>query len=134
MNKNMIRMPTVLAMALVAVLSACGESSSPSADRPAESGSIPDAATPSGSALGDVGGRVLDASGKPRAGVPVIPRSLDDPSKPIPEMMVVSDTDGSYTWRLSAGRYELKAAGAEPVTVVVKAADAVGADLKVKRK
>lgn len=54
-----------------------------------------------------VTGTVRGADGKPAAGVLVVARSLDAPSKPIPEIAVFSDSTGAYAWPLRPGRYEL---------------------------
>jgi len=54
-----------------------------------------------------VAGQIMDRRGRPVVGALVQPRSLDDPSPPIPEVAIVSDGDGRYTWRLVPGRYEI---------------------------
>lgn len=54
-----------------------------------------------------VEGRVTDTQGRPIAGALVVPKSLDEPSPPIPEIAVVSDEEGRYAWRLPPGRYQI---------------------------
>src|SRR5262245_18120616 len=58
------------------------------------------AAEPGTSVRGTVTGRVTGAGGAPVAGAAVLPRSLDDPAKAIPEMLVSTDADGAYQWTL----------------------------------
>jgi hypothetical protein len=84
-------------------------------DRPAASSDSP--AAGAGTAEG-VAGRVTDAHGKPLAGVAVHPRSLAQPSQPIPELAVRSEDDGRYTWTLKPGDYEITftADGYSPTT------------------
>jgi hypothetical protein len=52
-------------------------------------------------------GQITNSLGRPVAGAFVQPRALDDPSPPIPEIAIVSDSDGRYTWRLFPGTYEI---------------------------
>lgn len=66
--------------------------------------------------LGTVTGTVTSSTGEPVAGATVQPRSLDDPSPPIPELVVQTDPDGRYTWRLPPGEYELSAQLADGTT------------------
>lgn len=54
-----------------------------------------------------VEGHVTDSGGKPLADVAVQPRSLDQPTTAIPELMVISEQDGRYRWTLQPGEYEL---------------------------
>jgi hypothetical protein len=54
-----------------------------------------------------VEGRITDTQGRPVAGALVVPKSLDEPSPPIPEIAIVSDEQGRYAWRLPPGRYEI---------------------------
>jgi hypothetical protein len=76
-----------------------------------------------GAAPGDgihegVEGRVTAPGPKPLEGVAVRPRSLDEPAAAIPEMAVVSEDDGHYSWTLRPGEYEISfvAAGYRPAT------------------
>ena len=70
-------------------------------------------------ARGDVTGTVRTATGEPVAGVAILPRSVERPARPVPELLVATDRDGRYRWRLDPGRYELVArrSGPEPSTV-----------------
>lgn len=54
-----------------------------------------------------VEGRITDTQGRPIAGALVVPKSLDEPSPPIPEIAIVSDEQGRYAWRLPPGRYQI---------------------------
>lgn len=54
-----------------------------------------------------VEGRITDSRGRPIAGALVVPKSLDEPSPPIPEIAIVSDEEGRYAWRLPPGRYQI---------------------------
>jgi hypothetical protein len=95
----------------------------------ASPGSVPPAGDPNVPAVrGIVTGRILAADGTPVTGVVVTPRSLDVPAQPVPEMAVVTDARGAYTWSLAPGRYELditppsgtnpSGAGLSPGTVI----------------
>jgi hypothetical protein len=77
----------------------------PVSDAPGAGG--PTAATGQASTRGVVMGRVLGADAAPVPGAAVLPRSLDVPAKPVPELVVVTDAKGAFEWRLEAGRYEL---------------------------
>lgn len=71
-----------------------------------------------------VSGRITDRQGHPVAGVFVHPRSLDEPAPAIPEIAIVSDDNGHYTWRLPPGKYELSASAigyhgmVKPITIM----------------
>lgn len=52
-------------------------------------------------------GRVTAADGRPVWNAWIQARSLDRPSPPIPDIAVLTNTDGWYTWPLSPGTYEL---------------------------
>jgi hypothetical protein len=54
-----------------------------------------------------VAGQITDTAGRAIAGAAVQPKSLDDPSPPIPEIAIVSNGEGRYTWRLQPGNYEI---------------------------
>ena len=54
-----------------------------------------------------VQGRITAADGKPVSGAMVVPLSLDADGPPIPEIAILSDADGRYTWPLRPGRYQL---------------------------
>jgi hypothetical protein len=54
-------------------------------------------------------GKVTAADGQPIAGAVIDAKSLDQPSPPIPERLVLSRADGRYFWPLLPGDYELSA-------------------------
>ncbi|MEV4628074.1 carboxypeptidase-like regulatory domain-containing protein [Micromonospora sp. NPDC049523] len=112
----------------VAVLSACaqpgeapGAAGGPGGDSPI---SAADRAGDSGRATnrGTVTGRVLAADGSPVAGVAVAPKSLDDPARAIPELVVTTDETGTFRWSLEPGRYEFQAQPAAGAAVSGRAA------------
>jgi hypothetical protein len=82
-------------------------------------------------------GRVTAFDGHPVAGALIGARSLDDPSLPIPEIAILSGSDGRYTWRLFPGTYEISVLAegyrCPPKRVVVKSGQAVTADFKLER-
>lgn len=45
--------------------------------------------------------------GGPVPGATIVPRSLDNPSQPVPERLVLSGSEGQYFWPLKPGTYEL---------------------------
>ena len=53
-----------------------------------------------------VRGRVTSASGKPVSEVFVQARSLDRPAPAIPDIAIMTDQAGNYSWPLASGRYE----------------------------
>jgi len=78
----------------------------------------------------------------------VEPTSLDNPPRPIPELAVMSDASGRYSWSLPPGRYSLVAKAVPgttkdlthltvgrfaPVVVVVTAGHTVTVDLPLSR-
>jgi hypothetical protein len=50
---------------------------------------------------------LVTAAGRPVEGLLVTAASLDAPTKPIPELAVLTGADGRYFWPLSPGRYRL---------------------------
>ena len=82
-------------------------------------------------------GRVMALDGRPIAGVLIEARSLDDPSPPIPEIAILSGSDGRYMWPLFPGTYEISALAegyrCAPRRVVVKAGEVTTADFKLER-
>ena len=52
-------------------------------------------------------GQVTTSDGRPVKGAFVQPRSLGDPSPRIPEIAILTDTEGRYTWPLFPGTYEI---------------------------
>jgi Carboxypeptidase regulatory-like domain len=65
-----------------------------------------------------VEGHITAPGPKPLENVAVRPRSLDEPAAAIPEMAVLSEPDGHYSWTLSPGAYEIEfaAEGYQPAT------------------
>jgi hypothetical protein len=106
---------SLLLLFLPLLAAGCAGADRPDPDRPISSSDSP--AAGAGTAAG-VAGRVADVNGKPLAGVAVHPRSLAQPSLPIPETAVQSDDDGRYAWTLKPGDYELTftAEGYSPTT------------------
>ena len=54
---------------------------------------------------GTLAGRVSDAAGRAIAGAWIAPAGLD--GQPVPEIGVLTDRRGDYTWSLLPGRYEI---------------------------
>ena len=54
-----------------------------------------------------VAGTVRSPDGDTVSGAMIVARSLDSPTKPIPEIAILSNAQGKYLWPLKAGRYEL---------------------------
>jgi len=73
-------------------------------DRPVSSTSGGDAGT---ARVEGIVGQITNSHSRPVVGAFVQPKALDDPSPPIPEIAIVSDSDGRYTWRLFPGTYEI---------------------------
>ncbi|HZN17232.1 MAG TPA: carboxypeptidase-like regulatory domain-containing protein [Micromonosporaceae bacterium] len=116
-----VLLAAVAAVLVLAGLAACSETPV-SSDDPAPGGG---AAT-----HGTVAGTVRTATGTAVSGATVLPKSVDDPANPVPEMLVATDASGRYEWSLPPGRYELTvqppggAAGSpvtQPVTVTAGA-------------
>ena len=111
MMRTMLR--AVVVVVVTMGLAACGDDSpTASAGNPDEApvtGSQGDATGPGRSDQGVVEGVVRGADGSTVAGALVVPVPLDDPAPAIPELAVVTDDAGAYTWNLPDGRYELRA-------------------------
>lgn len=116
-----VLLAAVAAVLVLAGLAACAETPV-SSDDPSPGGGVPTSGT--------VDGTVRTATGAAVSGATVVPKSVDDPANPVPEMLVVTDASGRYAWSLPPGRYELTvqpppgAAGGpvtRPVTVVAGA-------------
>jgi len=54
-------------------------------------------------------GRVTTPDSHPIAGAFIQPRSLDDPSPPIPEIAILSNKGGQFAWPLRPGAYVITA-------------------------
>ena len=92
-----------------------------------------------GSGLGlqeGVVGRVTTSDVRPVKGAFIQPRSLDDPSPRIPEIAILTDTDGRYTWPLFPGTYEISVSAEgyqrEVKQVVVKTGQVVMVDFTLQ--
>lgn len=53
-------------------------------------------------------GRVTTPRGEPVRGATILPASLDDPPRWIPEIAVLTDEQGTYLWRLLPGTYRIR--------------------------
>lgn len=102
----------VVATVAVATASVVGGDRPVSSDDPGQSASRD-------AVMGTVTG-VVTRGAAPVVGAAVLPRSLDDPSQPIPELAVETDADGRYSWRLRPGRYELAVHEGEGEAVVTR--------------
>lgn len=92
----------VLLLGAVLVLSACGgDAGSP---RPVSGASSTPAPTSSA-----VSGQVRDAGKRPVRGALVVPRPMDATTPGVPEIAVLTDAGGRFTWQLPPGSYELVA-------------------------
>jgi hypothetical protein len=96
------------------------------------------AAEPTTPKIEGIAGKITDSDGRPVAGASVQPESLDEPSTPIPEIAIVSESDGRYAWRLAPGTYEISvsAEGYRGIAkkATVKAGQQVTLDFKLKRR
>ncbi|GIF00519.1 carboxypeptidase-like regulatory domain-containing protein [Paractinoplanes rishiriensis] len=84
------------------------------------------------SVIGTVAGVVARPDGSPVPGANVQVTSLDNPQVPVPEIGVMTGTDGRYVWSLRGGRYELKVAADSATatgTTTVKAGQSVTLNL-----
>jgi hypothetical protein len=52
-------------------------------------------------------GRIAAEDGRALAGALVVPVPLGSAPPPIPEIAIVSESNGRYTWRLPPGEYEI---------------------------
>jgi hypothetical protein len=57
-----------------------------------------------------VKGRVTSPTGNPIRNTLIKAKSLDVPAKPVPEIAILTDSDGYYTWPLRPGDYEITVA------------------------
>lgn len=67
-------------------------------------------------------GRLLRPQGRPVAGAVISATSLDRPSKPVPDIAILTDAEGVFAWPLRVGTYRLAAVtdGRPIATAVVK--------------
>jgi protocatechuate 3,4-dioxygenase beta subunit len=54
-----------------------------------------------------VSGTVTDDGGRPLSGVVVVPVSIGRPPTPVPDMTVLTGSDGTYFWVLRPGEYRI---------------------------
>ena len=94
-------------MAVAAVGTLAGSETVRNPDQPVGSG-LAGEKGPARIAEGVVG-RLVTPSGDPVAGARITARSLDRPAGPVPEIAILSDTDGRFAWPLRPGRYRLAA-------------------------
>jgi hypothetical protein len=57
-----------------------------------------------------VKGRVISPSGNPVTNTLIKAKSLDIPAKPVPEIAILTDGEGYYSWPLRPGDYEITVA------------------------
>ncbi len=83
-----------------------------------------------------VAGRVTTSDNLPVKGAFIQPRSLDDPSPPIPEIAILTDGNGRYMWPLFPGSYEIlvTAQGCAPAAkqIVVEAGQVARLDFTLQ--
>ena len=94
-------------MVVAAVGTLAGSETVRNPDQPVGSG-LAEEKGPARIAEGVVG-RLVTPSGDPLVGARITARSLDRPAGPVPEIAILSDTDGRFTWPLRPGRYRLVA-------------------------
>lgn len=78
----------------------------PQPDRPADSGGIRSDAP---QIAEGVVGRLVRPPRQPIAGAMIQATSLDSPAKPVPEIAILTNADGHFTWPLRPGSYRLAA-------------------------
>ncbi|HVQ95098.1 MAG TPA: carboxypeptidase-like regulatory domain-containing protein [Mycobacteriales bacterium] len=93
----------VAGFALVAA-AACGPAGAQPRGPAPVSGASASTAPPT---WGTVSGLVTDGAGRPASGVLIVPAAADPDTPAVPELAVLTDSAGRYTWRLSPGRYTL---------------------------
>lgn len=111
---------SVVLVAALLVLAGCGggQAGSPGPNAPVSGAGSPPAAV-----VSRVDGTVLDGAGRPVRGALVVPRPVGAGTPGVPEIAIVSDAAGRFTWSLLPGSYELVAQLGErrsaPVAVTV---------------
>jgi hypothetical protein len=94
-------------------LAACADRGTP------VSTASPPAADAGGGDVEGLTGRVVSAAGAPVENALVTPRSLDGGA--VPEMAVLTDENGRYTWTLRPGRYQVSVSAEGFDTATAKA-------------
>ena len=108
MARRSIPMPGLVMLAFLAAL-ACGcvmEDRVSDPDQPVRS--VTDAANNPQIAQG-ITGRVSTATGQPIVDARITAQSLDHPARPIPDVAMLSDAQGVFTWPLPPGKYRISA-------------------------
>lgn len=72
-----------------------------------DDGSGPPPATKPSETRGVVAGTVTTRDGEPVPDAAVLPTSLEEPPRLVPDLGVLTGPDGQYEWRLRPGRYSL---------------------------
>ena len=115
----------VVLVGAVLALTACGGGDGGAGSPQPVSGS---ASPPAAPAVREVEGTVRDAAGRPLPGALVVPRPTDPGTPGVPEIAILSDAGGRFSWPLRPGSYELTAQLGErrstAVAVEVKAGSA----------
>ena len=98
----------VVLVAAALALTACGGGAGADGGDPATpvSGGGSSAAAP---VVRQVDGTVRDDAGRPVRGALVVPRPVDADTPGVPEIAIVSDAGGRFSWPLRPGSYELAA-------------------------
>lgn len=82
-------------------------------------------------------GRITASGGDPVQGAIVKPTSREDPSPPVPMLLVRSDRDGRYSWSLPSGTWDIavSAEGYQPATdtIVIPEGSSVTLDFVLER-
>lgn len=97
----------LVALVVLLLLAGCGRAKDYYNNRPISSD---DPAAPGrpGDTATVLTGKVVDEQGKPVEGAIVTPSSRDKPPRPIPEIAVMTDAQGSFTWHLPGpGNYDI---------------------------
>lgn len=91
-------------MILASGLGGCATAGAESPDSPRSSD-----AGAAGTITQGISGTVTRADGTPVAGAFIAATSLDRPAPPIPEIAILTNETGRFTWPLQPGRYRLTA-------------------------
>lgn len=91
-------------MVLASAIGGCGGAGAGAPDTPRSSD-----AGAQGMITQGITGTVTRADGTPVAGAFIAATSLDQPTPPIPEIAILTNEAGRFTWPLQPGRYRLTA-------------------------